>query len=123
MVGDAAVPVARVRIRRPDCEDRPASEGRGGVRDVRERDRAVTQPRAGADDARPHGPDNRVVPLLRRPGERGGHRDEVRVAVDARCHRAGDLDQTLVPERSHRVGHRHGQRAAVNLHVCNPRAP
>ena len=64
---DAPVAFARIGLGRAHREHRPTAERGCGVRRVRERERTVAEPRAGADDPGPDRADDRVVVLRPRP--------------------------------------------------------
>ena len=121
VVRDAAVPLAGVGLRLAHGQDRTAAERGGDVGGIGERERAVAEPRAGADDARADRADDGVVALRLGPGERRRRGDELRVAVEARRDGARDREQAALRERPHRVGQRHRQRAARDLDVRDAR--
>ena len=122
VVGDPPVPFSQVGRRVAHGHDRAAAERDRRIRRLREREAAVTVLRARADDPGTDAADDHVEALLLRPGERRGDRDDLDVAVEARCDRDRRLDQLARLQEPERVGQRDRQGAAAELGVGGPDA-
>ena len=93
-----------------------------GVGRVGHREATVPERRAAADDARPDAADDDIEALRLRPRERRGRGERLDVAVEARRHGDGRLEQLPRLQQAHRVRQRHRQRTSCELHVRDPHA-